>query len=888
MRCVLLFLVALAAAVPACAQQAATFNAPSALAGWSTAGDAAIDAGKGRDGAGGALRIGPGGKAIWKLRDTNGAGEASFWVFDDGTKPADAKARRVGPRWGLIQTDGRVLVTGALYAPYLAGATTYAASDSDQKNWFNVQYLGLNRSAGWHQWTFRFDPEKGLSILYDGKDVNAQRPRFDWNRTQMKGFCGVAFFGDAGPAPAQTIWVDDLQVTLGGAMAAVPTPPPPPAPVVPEADPAPAAPAALLPAVAGKHPRLLFSAEQVPALRKLAAGEGKPFWDQVEGYLGSCKAPADTKFQTDATDGQRQGLWRLPTVALHYVIAGDRASFDNTVAFMRKLMETDHWETGEELDCGMSAANIMVGAALAYDWLYNDLDPQFREAYRKKLLLQARRMYYGGHLQKQPGTHYWQQDPQNNHRWHRDAGLTLCTLAVAGDGPGWEWILSQTLAELEFVTRWLPDDGTSHESPSYMVFGMSHLVLACDAADRCLGTRFLEMPFFKSCALVRMQTLAPGLKDAFCYGDAGGTGFYNSYAFRCAAANHEADLQAGLQKFYEADKDAFMYGWFSLVWYDAGLKGGDPARIPKDAFFSDLGLAFMRDGWDTANAAAMFKCAPYGGYTLNRYRNENQFHYINVAHDDPDANMFVLWARGGFPADDDRYAGKKLTAAHNTILVNGKGQKGEGSGWTQPQKGDMTGLANVLAWKSADGITATEGEAGAAYNGLSRYRRTFLWAAGDYVLVLDDIRAPADARITWLVQGPDAAITDDAGHRYRMGKAPAACDLAVASDTPFAAEVTDSPAENHGKPLGYRQLRLSAAGKEWRLASAFDLWARGKLAVTLKAVDENKAEVTVSGPGIADTWTWEAAPDNKTPSMITCRRQNGKVFQVGPADKAEQ
>ena len=148
------------------AQQAVTFQAPSAIAGWTVSGDVKVDASMDRGGGGGSLRVGPGGKAVWKLRDADGAGQVEMWVYEDQTKAAKPKERHVGPRWGLIQSDGRVLVVGVLHAPYLAGDTTYSASDSDQKNWFNVQYLAVPRKPGWHKWTFDFDPEKGLTILY--------------------------------------------------------------------------------------------------------------------------------------------------------------------------------------------------------------------------------------------------------------------------------------------------------------------------------------------------------------------------------------------------------------------------------------------------------------------------------------------------------------------------------------------------------------------------------------------------------------------------------------------------------------------------------------------------------------------------------------------------
>jgi hypothetical protein len=657
--------------------------------------------------------------------------------------------------------------------------------------------------------------------------------------------------------------------------------------VVPDQDPPADRPVQLAEGARGRHPRLLFSAEDIPALKRLAQGEGKVFFEQLEAYLPACQPFEETEFLTNDTDGLRQGMWRIPTVALHYVLTGEEQSRERTIGFLRKLLALDHWQLGEEQDSGMGAANLLAGAALAYDWLYHDLDPALRESFRQKLLLMARRMYYGGHLQKNPGAHYWQQDPQNNHRWHRDAGLALAVLGIAGDGPGDEWLLQKTFEELRFLHEWLPEDGTCHESPGYMVFGGPYLVLAMQASDRCFGTSYLDHPFFRYSPLFRMHTLTPGFRDAFPFGDAGGLGYFNNYLFKCTAQHRQSDLQAGLWRLFQADRDAFDYGWFSLIWYDPSVTGGSVDRLPTTALYPDLGVAFMRDGWRSDGVGAMFKCGPYGGRRLNQYRNANEFHYVNVAHDDPDANMFVIAVGGDLLADDDRYSTHKMTRAHNTILVNGKGQKGEGSEWTQPLEGaDMAGLATLTTWKDANEVVVAEGEAGRMYEGLSRYRRAFIWVNGSYLLVLDDIRAAQEAEITWLVQGPQVEAADEAERSYRLSKGEAECGLRVLADHTFSASIADSPADNHGRPLGYRQLQLKASAARWRVAALFDPWNHRSLELHAEYPDQESAFLSITGPGFRDVWQWKAAPDETTPATFLGKRAGGFSVTVGAKDKA--
>jgi hypothetical protein len=199
-----------------------TFDRPDSLAAWTVTGSVTIDAAPGREGEGGALKVGPGGKAVLTLRDRDESGRVEFRVYDDGTRPADPKAHRLGPRWGLVQGDGNLLAVGILYASYLGGAEGYTATACDGRDWLKqLFWLGIKRApAGWHKWTFDFDAENGLQVFHNGREVTAVDPA----QTGLQGFRAIALWGDAGQGDEQTVWVDDLSVTLGGPTKIAPAP----------------------------------------------------------------------------------------------------------------------------------------------------------------------------------------------------------------------------------------------------------------------------------------------------------------------------------------------------------------------------------------------------------------------------------------------------------------------------------------------------------------------------------------------------------------------------------------------------------------------------------------------------------------------------------------
>lgn len=201
------------AAAPAQESRQVRFSEKGALADWVTVGEVVVDLSKGREGRAGALRVGPGCVARLNLRHVDGSGRVEFWVYDDGSVPADPKANRAGPRWGLVQSDGRVFAVGILYASYLGGSEGYTATACDGRAWFDrLFWLGLHRApAGWHKWTIDLDPETGLRLFCDGKPLNV-----NLDKAGLQGFNAIAIWGDAGAGPGQTVWVSDIAITLGG------------------------------------------------------------------------------------------------------------------------------------------------------------------------------------------------------------------------------------------------------------------------------------------------------------------------------------------------------------------------------------------------------------------------------------------------------------------------------------------------------------------------------------------------------------------------------------------------------------------------------------------------------------------------------------------------
>ncbi|MCH6255007.1 heparinase II/III-family protein [Puniceicoccaceae bacterium K14] len=634
-----------------------------------------------------------------------------------------------------------------------------------------------------------------------------------------------------------------------------------------------------------EHPRLLATSQRLAKIKEFYNSEaGHPTRLEFEAYLKKCKIPEKAAFLKDATDGQRQGLWNIPTLSLHYLITGSESSRDATIAYLEWLNNFEHWEEGKEVDSGMSAANIMVGAAIGFDSVYHDLEPDFRETFRKKIWHHATELYRRGHQGENPASGYWINDPFNNHRWHRNAGLTLSVLAATTGTSEEIDFIKKVLQELDYIYSALPADGSSHESPSYMVFGLPYLMLALDAADRNLGQDYLEeSSFINNVSNFRIQSLAPNLKHAFTYGDDSGKGYYNNAFYLPVAKHNQSDHQVALDAYRKNFASPFSIPWMRLLWRDSELPRGSVENIAHETFFEDLGLLFVRDGWEAQDTALMFKSSPLGGHSLNAFRDNNGKGFVNVAHSDPDANMFVLWNKGAFVAENDRYSKHKQSANHNTILVDGIGQtsigKEEGAVWSQPPANgvSMQDTAFVTAYKSLDGIVAIEGEAANAYShvDLDTFRRTLIWNEGNYILVIDSIESPEPHEFSWLIQSPRLTAFEEYPNNGTLFPGPSETPFVISSNAPYESEIVQSTADNRGKPLGWQQLRLSANTSNWFLVSLYQPWDAGSTLSVKYNKKSKSATITIKKDDEKDAFKWKAAKDENHSSQLSLKNRNG-------------
>jgi hypothetical protein len=133
---------------------------------------------------------------------------------------------------------------------------------------------------------------------------------------------------------------------------------------------------------------------------------------------------------------------------------------------------------------------------------------------------------------------------------------------------------------------------------------------------------------------------------------------------------------------------------------------------------------------------------------------------LSSGHAHPDANSFIIFARGQYLTGDSGYAGVPMTEHHNTLLIDGKGQGKEGEGhdaFSEMSYEQLNDIRIVDFKVDRDKVTV-RGDATAAYLpelGLKKFVREFAYQPDAGFTVADDIETIRPAVLTWVLHADD-------------------------------------------------------------------------------------------------------------------------------------
>lgn len=761
------------------------------LEGWTITGPISMDAAKPGPSGQPSIKVEPKSLATLKLRDADGSGKVSFFVYDDGVIASPDKKKAVGPRWGLGETTGRIFVGAIMYARYLQPEGSYCLLDADPKDkgaWLAVKFIGPRGQPGWKKWEFSYDPETGLAVSVDGKPV--PQKYFDWNTSQASGFNGLVLYGDDTPeATAQTVWIADIDYELGPPMKATPGSLPTPTPAPPAAPKGPApeeeteksstppvmgkmegflpGPTLLddlkglkVPLVAGydsRHPRLLFTSDDRAALQKRSL-ERPDLWDPVMASAKGLLSPESVPTPEVIRSGAK--YWRIERVqsaALAWFVTGEKKYAEGAIRWMVAHCKESIWGDKYRPNLDLIASWYLYYISVGYDILKNEMSAEDRKIIADGLAEHAKYMYAAlDPYETKEKIRYDQ-----NHTYIPTVAMISASLALLEDNPEARYWLTRGYAVLRRCRYVLSEDGYYYEGVGYWTYALNWHIKGAELLARATGEKLFELPALSDTWLFGLHFRLPGTPGVFGVGDVFSwvkselkdirvTNY--SMLWEIAAQTNSPESRT-VGDLYHAREPEREYPATAFLWFNPEVSAKPLEEIDPYHYFPDHGVIAWRSGWGDDATSYLFRCGPPLGHKALAKTQQLKDWTMNCGHVHPDIGTFWMFARGAYLAVDTGYTAEKWTKDSNTLLVDGKGQAMDGA--YHNERGvpyaDLD-QARITSQYLSEEYGFARGEFGRVYkrqvDGVDLQRSLLM--TKDWLLVVDDMAADQPRSLTWL------------------------------------------------------------------------------------------------------------------------------------------
>jgi hypothetical protein len=441
------------------------------------------------------------------------------------------------------------------------------------------------------------------------------------------------------------------------------------------------------------HPRLFV--RRSDAFDKVRAViDQKPEWKMIRDWIVRDadetlkQAPAQRAKEGMRMKGQHEVEHRVGLLAAAYRLTGKPEYAERAKKELLAAAAFEDWNPSHFLD----TAEMTLGVALGYDWLYDTLDEATRktvcDAIREKGLKQA--------LAK---TYFW---TKGNNNWSQVCwgGMVAGALAIRDQDPELALeIIHRAVTSVPYSIQPYEPNGSYPEGPGYWTYGTTYYVYMLDLLRKALDTDFglYDLPgFAKTGDYINVATGPSG--KFFNYADGGdGRGHLLALWWLALRSNRPDWLHREIADVREAVRlgdprktqlRSVPFPVLLLFWYQ-DMDEHAPNRMPLNwASGGHVPIVVMRTSWDDPNAGYL---ATKGGPAIQNHGHMDSGSFIYEADGvrwavDLGSQSYYSIEKLGMSLwnskqDSDRWKIFRLSSAsHNVVTIDGQLHVAKGFG----------------------------------------------------------------------------------------------------------------------------------------------------------------------------------------------------------------
>lgn len=590
------------------------------------------------------------------------------------------------------------------------------------------------------------------------------------------------------------------------------------------------------------HPRMFVPARRLKELRSQITTTHAAIWrHQLKIAEAGCGMAIPVYKKRDRWSGDLQAYQRsvgrmLPEFALAYLLSGEKRYLDAARSWALASCRFPTWGLGKHDGVSLTASDQLLNLSLVYDWCHDELGEEASKIIRATLEKRGAQMFRG----LASKSIHWHRSYLCNQYNRRVTAVGLAGFALYGETPAAPVWIGYALQGLKKTMESLGNDGVSSEGAGYWTGGVQDIMMLLACARELLGADLFDHPWLRNTSMYALYLTLPRgawTRDNVVadFGDCRRKFHHGpDYILRGLAGEFRDGYAQWLGE--ELDNAHILARppfWMNLVWYDPSVQPKPPTDLPTLRHFEDMGIVSARSDWTDSASLLLFKCGPFMGHKAIQGFDYNPA----GGHQHPDANHFSLFGAGEWLIRDDGYTVKR-TGNHNTLLVNGRGQLGEGGDWFDAKRAlAARSRPRIVRSLSTPGLEHVAGDATDAYPkalGLKSYERHVLFLKPDVLIVLDDVRSEREADLE-LRFHPEHHEHERDGVALMFDGKSAKLRLELLTEEGTTMRAEDVRDDRRSKP--FFAVRIKARRKDWRNAVALS-W--GKLDTSLPRITLTK------------------------------------------------
>ncbi|MCB0084208.1 MAG: heparinase II/III family protein [Caldilineaceae bacterium] len=579
------------------------------------------------------------------------------------------------------------------------------------------------------------------------------------------------------------------------------------------------------------HPRLLFTAADIAQLQRESVSTHQEIWSAIEQFATDddalsvpAAAPVDGGLSTYRNFGNQ-----LIPLAFACIISETQDVCEAAKQMLLTYAEWDQWGNDGQRDLGL--AHMMIGNALAYDWLFDRLNAEEQLTVRSALAGWAEEMYQASSGDKvDDWNNWWRKSYAQNHHWINNSALGMVGLALLNEELRAEVWLDQAVTQLQKTQTVLNGvaDGSWHEGVHYQDYGLSMTIPFWVSLRANTDIDLIPTEYMQNYVTWRLYNYLPDeWLPILEFGDVEAdweSGFRSYSVLRFAAkeyANGTAEwLAQSMEKSIGHPASVWSAAWyvFEYLNYDSDIKPVYPLLSGKSQTFSDIQSVIWRTGWQKNDTVFGLKADGYAGQFLYNSFTQGQELWetpcaesgceLNFGHDHDDTLSFYLYHNGVRMIPEVIGNLARDTSLHNTLLVDGKGQyRPPDNRYRYPEELANTNSSLALSVSTPD-IDYLAADATQRYSHMADIQnvsRSVIFVRPDYFIMLDNLAATQLHQYTWVSHFADQVnvegdwVWSEAETGDRLGVQVASPDMSIDvqndTDVPVVEVSTVRPVE---------------------------------------------------------------------------------------------